>query len=226
VQLFFGQAEQTLLMQEGVLPLHDDPQCSVPPHPSGMSPQFFPAARHVVGEQHAPLWQTPDAHVPQWSVCPHPSGMSPQVLASHAFGVHGWQTFPAAGPEHFCVGPQALTGQAILPLPHWFSIVPHALSHAGGTGQAPQSIVPPHPSASLPHKPGPHCSGVQPQVCVVALHAFPLVHPPQSIVPVCPQPMAICPQRPLQSACVNGVHALHVSVEPSQICPAGHAPQL
>jgi hypothetical protein len=75
-------------------PLGHVPQFSVLPHPSGMLPQFFPCAEHVVGV-HA--WETHTlfvhvaltGHVPQLSVPPHPSGMLPQFFpcAAHVVGV-------------------------------------------------------------------------------------------------------------------------------------------
>src|SRR5262249_51068843 len=74
------------------------PQVSVPPHPSGIVPQFFPRAAQVVGVQTPQTFATPPpphvcgaAQTPQVSVPPHPSGMVPQFrpFAAQVVGVQG-----------------------------------------------------------------------------------------------------------------------------------------
>ena len=67
------------------------PQASHPPAPSGIAPQFFPWAVHVVGVRGPQTLATPPPpqiwgalQVPQVSVPPQPSEMVPQFLASDA----------------------------------------------------------------------------------------------------------------------------------------------
>src|SRR5712691_10810724 len=67
------------------------PQASHPPAPSGIAPQFFPWAVHVVGVRGPQTLATPPPpqiwgalQVPQVSVPPQPSEMVPQFLPSEA----------------------------------------------------------------------------------------------------------------------------------------------
>ncbi|RKG97962.1 hypothetical protein D7X32_31050 [Corallococcus carmarthensis] len=79
------------------------PQLRLPPHPSEMTPQVFPAAAQVVGWQvHTLLLHVcPAPQVPQLRLPPHPSEMTPQVFpwAAQVVGVHAQnraQTSPSS----------------------------------------------------------------------------------------------------------------------------------
>ena len=66
------------------------PQLSVPPHPSGIEPQFAPWAPQVVLSQQtwAPVQVCEALQLPQSSIAPHPSGIDPHVMfcATHVVG--------------------------------------------------------------------------------------------------------------------------------------------
>ena len=76
-----------------------EPQVSVPPHPSLMEPQFLPCAAHVVGVHDtapqtlavpAPPHACSEVQVPQLSEPPQPSLIAPQFLPwlAQVTGVH------------------------------------------------------------------------------------------------------------------------------------------
>src|SRR5262249_57471717 len=67
------------------------PQASQPPQPSGIAPQFFPCAAHVVGVHGPQTLAIPPppqlcgaVQLPQVNVCPQPSEIVPQFLPSDA----------------------------------------------------------------------------------------------------------------------------------------------
>src|SRR6185295_16926028 len=120
-------------------PLQHVPQSSVPPHPSGIVPQFFPCAAHVVGVQPQTFAVPPPphvcgaVHVPQSSVPLHPFGIVPQSFpcAAHVVGVQ--RTARTRNPAP-CLPPLATP-----PLP---KCTCHARRGSAATVEAPQKLVP------------------------------------------------------------------------------------
>jgi hypothetical protein len=110
------------------------PHATFPPQPSAISPQFFPAAAHVVGVQVDPqTFATPPApqacpagQAPHASVPPQPSGIAPQV-------------FPSASQV---VGVQRTEAPQTLGMPPPPQVWP--------PGHPPQSSVAPQPSGTAP----------------------------------------------------------------------------
>jgi hypothetical protein len=161
------------------------PQLSVPPQPSGMLPQFFPCAEHVVGVQPPPVWQVPLVQV--WPtgqehviVPPHPSETDPHLLPTppepHDSGTQaGWhvpllvalhvspetQLQLSVPPQPFGIVPQLSpvlpAGHVLVVHPHWFAVPPPP--HVCGAVQVPQLTVPPCPS------------GIVPQFAFAAMHS-------------------------------------------------------
>lgn len=145
------------------------PQLSVPPQPSGIAPQFFPWAAHVVGVHVPPVWQVPPVHVsptghPHVIVPPHPFGRVPHALPvppdPQLVGTQlGWQVPLLAAlhvspdahehcnvPPHPSgmlpqVSPWLPAAHPFTEHPHWFAVP--APPHVWGALQVPQLTVPP-----------------------------------------------------------------------------------
>jgi hypothetical protein len=128
-----------------------DPQLSEPPQPSGMVPQFLPAAAQVVGT-HGVVPHLFAPAPPQNS----PAGQSPQLVVPLQ---------PSAIAPHSALLSSQVTWLAQV---HWPEL------QVAGSVQVPQIFVLPQSSVIVPHS-TPSSS----HVCVLQPHAFGTPVPPQ-----------------------------------------------
>jgi hypothetical protein len=184
--------------------------CSNTPQPRsiGLQPVTLPAAvaaAHVDGAQHLPPLQIslPGHGDPQLTLWPQAFWARPQVAVPHEGA--GQVTH---APFVHCM-PLGQPAQRMLPLPQAFGTVPHrappvAVMHSGGGGpQTPAEhccpfghehrMVLPQASATVPHRVvmgsgvqvrGPQDPLASTVTCgpqVLLMHAWPVLHPPQSI---------------------------------------------
>lgn len=133
-------------------------------------------------------------------------------------GVHGWH----APDWHVVPGAHVPLQKMVVPQASW--IVPHSIPKQRGSGHR-QFSSPPQPSEIGVHTPSGH-SVIFAHVLhvrVIASHACPEPHPPQSFV--VPHEFAMMPHFPVQSTGESS-HGEHLCVAPTQIWPPGHVPQL